>query len=99
RLADRRDPMLPYAATVLEARQAAATRGALATFGKVAASPGAANAICSAVRSWLDARAPDQAALDHMVGQIQAPARRGADAHGGGVSMRRESFTPPVEVD
>jgi N-carbamoyl-L-amino-acid hydrolase len=99
RLADRRDPMLPYAATVLEARQAAAARGALATFGKVAAEPGAANAICSAVRCWLDARAPDQAVLDHMVGQIEATARRAADAQGVDVSMRRESFTPPVEFD
>jgi N-carbamoyl-L-amino-acid hydrolase len=99
RLADRRDPMLPYAATVLEARQAAAARGALATFGKIAAEPGAANAICSAVHSWLDARAPDQAVLDHMVGQIEATARRAADAQGVEVSMRRESFTPPVEFD
>jgi len=99
RLADRRDPMLPHAATVLEARQAAAARGGLATFGKVAAEPGAANAICSTVRSWLDARAPDQAVLDHMVGQIEATARRAADAQGVEVSMRRESFTPPVEFD
>jgi N-carbamoyl-L-amino-acid hydrolase len=99
RLADRRDPMLPYAATVLEARQAAAACGALATFGKVAAEPGGANAICSTVRAWLDARAPDQVVLDHMVGQIEATARRAAAAQGVEVSMRRESFTPPVEFD
>jgi N-carbamoyl-L-amino-acid hydrolase len=99
RLADRRDPMLPYAATVLEARQASAASGALATFGKVTAEPGGANAICAAVRAWLDARAPDQAVLDHMVGQIEATARRAAAAQGVEVSMRRESFTPPVEFD
>jgi N-carbamoyl-L-amino-acid hydrolase len=99
RLADRRDPMLPYAATVLEARQAAAACGALATFGKVIAEPGGANGICSTVRAWLDARAPDQAVLDHMVGQIEATARRAAAAQGVEVSMRRESFTPPVEFD
>ncbi len=99
RLADRRDPMLPYAATVLEARQAAAASGALATFGKVNAEPGGANAICSAVRAWLDARAPDQLVLDHMVGQIEATARRAAAAQGVEVSMHRESFTPPVEFD
>ena len=34
-LADRHDPMLPYAHTVLAARDAAASRGSLATFGKV----------------------------------------------------------------
>jgi N-carbamoyl-L-amino-acid hydrolase len=99
RLEDRRDPMLPYAATVLEARQAAATYGALATFGKVTAEPGGANAICSAVRAWLDARAPDQVVLDHLVGQVEAAARRAAAAQGVEVSVRRESFTPPVVFD
>ena len=39
RLADRKDPMLPYARTVLAARHAAACNGALATFGKVIAEP------------------------------------------------------------
>jgi beta-ureidopropionase / N-carbamoyl-L-amino-acid hydrolase len=99
RLADRRDPMLPYAATVLEARQAASAHGGLATVGKVAAEPGAANAISSSVRAWLDARAPDQGTLDHMVSQIEATARRAADAQGVAVTLRRESFTPPVEFD
>src|SRR5258707_15107212 len=61
RLADRRDPMLPYAATVLEARQAAAVGGALATFGKITAQPGAAHAICSTVSARLDARGQDHA--------------------------------------
>jgi N-carbamoyl-L-amino-acid hydrolase len=99
RLADRRDPMLPFAAAVLEARQAASAHGALATFGKVTAEPGAANAISSAVSAWLDARAPDQSALDRTVGQIEAAARRAADVQGVEVGVRRESFTPPVEFD
>jgi beta-ureidopropionase / N-carbamoyl-L-amino-acid hydrolase len=99
RLADRRDPMLPYAATVLEARQAASVHGGLATVGKVAAEPGAANAISSSVRCWLDARAPSQDVLDHLVSQIEATARRAADAQGVAVTVRRESFTAPVEFD
>ncbi len=99
RLADRRDPMLPYAAAVLEARQAADACGALATFGKVTAEPGAANAISSAVHAWLDARAPDQGVLDRMVGQIEAAALRAAQAQGVEVSLRRESVTPLVEFD
>jgi N-carbamoyl-L-amino-acid hydrolase len=99
RLADRCDPMLPFAAAVLEARQAASAHGALATFGKVTAEPGAANAISSAVSAWLDARAPDQSALDRTVGQIEAAARRAADVQGVEVGVRRESFTPPVEFD
>ncbi len=57
KLADRADPMLPYAATVLAARQAAAELGTLATIGKVLAEPGAANAVSSAVSAWLDVRA------------------------------------------
>jgi beta-ureidopropionase / N-carbamoyl-L-amino-acid hydrolase len=99
RLADRRDPMLPYAATVLEARQAAFAHGGLATVGKVAAEPGAANAISSSVRCWLDARAPSQEVLDHLVSQIDATARRAADAQGVAVTVHRESFTAPVEFD
>ena len=99
RLADRRDPMLPYAATVLAARQAAASHAALATFGKMTAEPGGANAICSAVRAWLDARAPDEATLDRMVEQVEAAARHAAAEHGVGIEVRRESFTPRVEFD
>src|SRR5215471_4834463 len=99
RLADRRDPMLPYAATVLAARQAAAQHAALATFGKVIAEPAGANAICSAVRAWLDARAPDEAVLHRMVEQIEAAAREAADGHGVEVGVRLESFTPRVDFD
>ena len=77
RLADRRDPMLPYAATVLAARVAAESTGALATFGKVAAEPGAANAISSAVHAWLDARAPDDVALEQLVSDVWAAALGG----------------------
>ncbi len=99
RLADRRDPMLPYAATVLAARQAAADHAALATFGKVTAEPGGANAICSAVRAWLDARAPDEGTLHRVVGDVEAAARLAADGHGVEVEVRQESFSPPVEFD
>ncbi len=99
RLADRRDPMLAYAATALAAREASARLGALATFGKVVAEPGAANAICSAVSAWLDARAADEATLDQLVSEvIGAAGQRGAD-HGVRVTSRRESFTPVVTFD
>ena len=99
RLADRRDPMLPYAATVLAARTAAAQGAALATFGKVSAEPGGANAICSAVHAWLDARAPDEASLNRCVSQVIGAAEGSAAEHGVQVSIRRESFTPVVEFD
>ena len=74
RLADRRDPMLPYAATALAARQAAAEHGAVATFGKVIVEPNGTNAVPSAVRAWLDARAPDEATVADTVTAIRSAA-------------------------
>jgi N-carbamoyl-L-amino-acid hydrolase len=99
RLTDRRDPMLPYATTVLAARAAAEGSGALATFGKVAAEPGAANAISSAVHAWLDARAPDDATLEQLVSDIWAAAQTAGGQHGVAVRRRRESFSPTVSFD
>ena len=96
RLADRRDPMLPFARTVLTARDAAAENGALATFGKVMAEPGAANAISSGVQAWLDARAPEASVLERLVDQIRAAAAEAAAEHGVRLEVRRESFTPLV---
>jgi beta-ureidopropionase / N-carbamoyl-L-amino-acid hydrolase len=99
RIADRRDPMLPFAATVLAARDAAVRHGALATFGKVIAEPGAANGISSAVRAWLDARAPGEAVLDALITDISAAARAAAAEHGVALDLRRESFSPAVSFD
>ena len=98
-LADRRDPMIPYAATVLAARQAAIERGARATIGKVTAEPGAANAVCSAVRAWLDVRAPDGRTLEDTVDQILAVAGQESDANRVELTSRQESFSPEVEFD
>jgi beta-ureidopropionase / N-carbamoyl-L-amino-acid hydrolase len=99
RLADRHDPMLPYATMVLAAREAAATHGALATVSKVTAEPGGANGISSAVRAWLDARAPDQATLSLLVNEVTAAAQAAAGQHGVGLDVRRESVTPLVSFD
>jgi N-carbamoyl-L-amino-acid hydrolase len=99
RLADRRDPMLPFAATVLAARTVAAELGALATFGKVTAEPGAANAICAEVHAWLDARAPSEETLKELVSQITAVASLSARGHGVTVTSRCESLAPIVEFD
>ncbi len=99
RLVDRRDPMLPYAATVLAAREAASEFGALATVSKVRAVPGGANGICSAVHAWLDARAADEETLQTLIARVMECAHRNADAHGVTVTSRCESFTPVVEFD
>jgi beta-ureidopropionase / N-carbamoyl-L-amino-acid hydrolase len=99
RLADRRDPMLPFAATVLAARAAAERHGALATVGKVAAEPGAANAISAVVHAWLDARAPDEARLAEVVADVWAAAQQEAAHHGVDASRRQESATGAVSFD
>ncbi|MFD8235747.1 allantoate amidohydrolase [Streptomyces sp. NPDC059696] len=99
RLADRHDPMLSYAETVLAARREAELAGAVATFGKIAVEPNGVNAIPSLVRGWLDSRAEDQASLDTVVGGIEKAARSYADAHGVDLDIVRESFTPVVEFD
>ena len=74
RMADRRDPMLTYAFTVLAANKEARLRGAHATIGRVAVEPNATNAIPSRVTGWLDARAADQATLDDLVEAVRAKA-------------------------
>ncbi|MFJ3162032.1 allantoate amidohydrolase [Streptomyces kanasensis] len=97
RLADRRDPMLSYAQTVLAARREAELAGAVATFGKVSVEPNGVNAIPSVVRGWLDSRAADQTTLDRVVAGVEAAAREAADRQGVDLAVVRESFTPVVE--
>lgn len=99
RLVDRRDPMLPYAETVLAARREARLAGAVATFGKISVEPNGVNAVPSLVRGWLDSRAADQQSLDQVVGGVEKAAREYATAHGVDLDVVRESFTPVVEFD
>ncbi|WP_435605947.1 allantoate amidohydrolase [Streptomyces ardesiacus] len=99
RLADRHDPMLSYAETVLAARREAEMAGAVATFGKIGVEPNGVNAVPSLVRGWLDSRAADQASLDTVVTGIEKAARAYAAAHGVDLDVVRESFTPVVEFD
>ena len=99
RLADRNDPMLPYASTVLAARRLAAEHGAVATFGKVIPEPGGANGVNSAVRAWLDARAPDDDVLQDTVTTIRSAAEIPAKEHGVTLTVRQESYTPLVRFD
>ncbi|MEU4232026.1 allantoate amidohydrolase [Nonomuraea sp. NPDC026600] len=90
RLENRRDPMLAYAATVLNAREQARLAGALATFGKISVEPNGTNAIASRVTAWLDSRAADSATLDMLVKEI---------IHESGAEVTRESYTPVVAFD
>ena len=99
RFADRHDPMLPFAATVLAARRIAAELGALATFGKVAAVPGAVNGVSAAVHAWLDARAPDEETLSGCVTTVRSEAEAFSGEHGVGLSVREESATAVTVFD
>jgi beta-ureidopropionase / N-carbamoyl-L-amino-acid hydrolase len=88
RLADRDDPMLALARTVLAVRAAAETHGTVATCGKVAVTPGGVNAIPSHVTAWLDARGADTAAVRRVVEDVTAAV---TDARG---TVTEESWTP-----
>jgi N-carbamoyl-L-amino-acid hydrolase len=85
RLQDRRDPMLPLAAVIRTARDAAAMHDVVATVGKVLVAPNAVNAIPSAVTAWLDARGLSEAAVRAVVAEVGAA---------GGVDPVEESWTP-----
>jgi N-carbamoyl-L-amino-acid hydrolase len=95
-LGDRRDPMLPFAHTVLAARAAAERNDSLATVGKVAVVPGGVNAIPSRVTAWLDARGPDDQAVRRTVQEIGRAAERAAQDHGVTAALGEESYTAVV---
>jgi N-carbamoyl-L-amino-acid hydrolase len=99
RLADRHDPMLSFAAAALAARQIAVDTGGLATFGRVSVEPNATNGVPSAVRAWLDARAPDTTVLQTLVDSIASAATSAADVHGVSLEVMLESSTPEVRFD
>ena len=89
KLVDREDPMLPFARSVLRARDAATEHGALTTFGKVHVEPNGTNAIPSLVTAWLDARAESElqlrAAVDRIIGTS-------------GAQVTEESWSPEVDL-
>lgn len=98
-MADRHDPMLAYAATVLAARELASTSGQRATLGRVQVTPGSTNSIPSQVTAWLDARADAEPALEDLVAGIVARAQWAAAEDGTTVTVRAESTTGAVEFD
>ena len=99
RMADRNDPMLTYAYTVLAANKEARLAGAHATIGRVAVEPNATNAIPSLVRGWLDARAADGSTLESLVEAIVKRATDRAGRDGTAVSVEPETVTAEVTFD
>jgi len=99
RLVDRSDPVLPFAATALAARDAAARLGALATYGRVQVVPGGTNVVAASVTAFLDARAPDEATLTALVDDVRTAAAHHATGHGVRVELVEESRSPAVRFD
>jgi N-carbamoyl-L-amino-acid hydrolase len=99
RMADRHDPMLTFAHTVLAADQQARRLGAHATMGRVAAAPNATNAIPSSVHGWLDARAANTATLDHLIEAVVTSAVDRAGHDGTQLTVIEESLSPEVAFD
>jgi N-carbamoyl-L-amino-acid hydrolase len=99
RMADRQDPMLTFAGTVLAADAEARAVGGHATIGRVTVDPNATNAIPSLVRAWLDARAADPGTLDRLVASIVRRATDRAHRDGTRVEVVEESNSPEVTFD
>ncbi|RZT87066.1 N-carbamoyl-L-amino-acid hydrolase [Pseudonocardia sediminis] len=98
-LTDRRDPMIPAAATVLAARRAAARAAdARATVGRLVPTPGGTNVIASSVDLWLDVRTPS-GEPGPVVEDVLAAAREAAAAEGCTVELVRESLSGAVAFD
>ncbi len=93
RLADRNDPMLAYASTVLAARRFAADNEAVATFGKLLVEPNGVNAIPSLVRAWLDARGPEETDVKALLGELTSAAEVL------GATVSEESWTGTTAFD
>ncbi|WP_433301392.1 allantoate amidohydrolase [Actinoplanes sp. CA-030573] len=99
RMADRRDPMLTFAYTVLAANKEARLAGAHATMARVEVEPNATNAIPSLVRGWLDARAADTATMDAVVDAVVKRATERAGRDGTEVAVTAESLSTEVTFD
>jgi N-carbamoyl-L-amino-acid hydrolase len=99
RMADRHDPMLTFAYTVLAANKEARLAGARATMARVTVEPNATNAIPSLVRGWLDARAADLSTLDTLVEAVVKRAVDRAARDGTQVTVEPEAVSPEVVFD
>lgn len=99
-IADRRDPMVVAAHTILAARAVAVeSDGAVATVGRLEPVPGGTNVIASRVNLWLDARYGAAADTEAAVASIVARATQYAVNEGCRVTVHRESASPEVEFD
>lgn len=100
RLADRQDAALPFATTLLAAREVAGSLGeARATFGRFHVEPAGPNVVPARVVALLDARAADDDTLDALVGRITDAAQEASTEHGVTCTVTKLSYAPVVEFD
>ncbi len=100
RLADRHDPVLPMASTVLAARHAALTaQDAVATVGRLHVIPGGTNVIASKAFAWLDVRAEQDHVVEEVVDHVLCDAQISARNEGCSFDWHQESWTPRTEFD
>ncbi|GAA1876245.1 allantoate amidohydrolase [Paeniglutamicibacter psychrophenolicus] len=99
-MADRSDPMIAAAQTIVAVRQiAAAQDNARATVGRLEPVPGGTNVIASRVDVWLDVRHPDDAITAMLVEKIHGQAQKLAAFEGCSVLLTEESFSNTVHFD
>jgi len=99
-MADRADPMIAAARTVLAVRDIARrVSDARATVGRIEPVPGGTNVIPSRVDVWLDARHPDDHVTAEVVAQVSEAAAIAAFEEGGSVAITEESFSGTVDFD
>ena len=98
-IADRADPMLPAAETVVAVRRLARAHvDARATVGRLVPTPGGTNVIASTVDLWLDARVPGTGTPE-LVEEIRRAAGVAAEAEGCRLVVTRESYSDDVVFD
>jgi len=98
-MADRHDPMLTFAYTVLAANKEARLRGAHATIGRIAVEPNATNAIPARVSAWLDARAAAASVVEDLVAAVHGRAVERSHRDGTQVSLTPESVSAETTFD
>jgi N-carbamoyl-L-amino-acid hydrolase len=97
--ADRCDPVLTLARTVVDVAASAGPRGVHAGVGRVEVHPNATNAVAGRATAWLDARAADKSTLDSFVDDVAGRLAAHAQGDGTRATVTAESLSPAVTFD
>ncbi|MEO7348916.1 MAG: allantoate amidohydrolase [Terrimesophilobacter sp.] len=99
-MADRADPMLAAAQTIVSVRAiSSAQDNARATVGRIEPTPGGTNVIASIVDVWLDVRHPEDSITAALVERIHRDAQSIAASEGCTVDLTEESLSGTVHFD